>query len=79
MSTRIVRNSIEKNKYNVNSMTLHFFGRPTIKQVLLAAKSYALGCSVKPDFANPNLEVHFGTDGDFVRVQFSPNVSNTIR
>jgi hypothetical protein len=79
MNSLVVSNTVENSKYHLESMTLRFQGAPTVRQAVWAAKSLSLGCSVKPDFDNPNLEVHMTPEGGLTKVQFYPNVKNTIR
>lgn len=71
--------SVENNKYHLESMTLRFAGAPTVKQAVAVAKHYSKGVSIKPDFANPNFEVHMAPDGDNVKVQFFPCVKNLVK
>ena len=79
MNSYVVGNSVDSNKYHLESLTLKFQGAPTVKQAVHAAKMLSQGCSVKPDFDSPFFEVHMVPDGGLTKVQFYPNVRNTIR
>jgi len=70
--------TVERNKYYLDSMTLIFDGVPTSKQALIAAKKYAMGCAVKPDFNNKSLEIHLIPSGRQCKVQFYPCVKNAV-
>ena len=79
MSSYVVGNTVENNRYHFESLTLRFNGVPTVKQAVYAAKTFVIGCSVKPDFNNPLFEVHMVPDNELTKVQFYPNVRNTIK
>lgn len=78
MISNVVGNTVENNKYYLDSLTLRFNGVPTVKQAIYAAKAFVFGCSVKPDFDHPLFEVHMVPDNGFTKVQFYPNVRNTV-
>lgn len=79
MSCYVVSNSVENNKYHLESLTVKFCGAPTVKQAIHAAKMLSSGCSVKPDFDNQDLEVHMVPENGLTKVQFYPNVKNTVK
>ncbi len=75
----VVSSNVESSKYHIDSMTLRFCGVPTVKQVLIVAKKYAMSCSVKPDFNSRHFEIHMVADGLYTKVQFYPCVSNAVK
>jgi len=79
MNCTIVSSTIEDNKYYIQSITLRFIGAPTVKQVLATAKHYSMGGGLKPDFDNPNFEIHMTPDGEYTKVQFYPCISTNIK
>ena len=79
MSSRVVSNSVENNKYHIKSLTLKFLGAPTVKQAIHVAKVLSLASGFKPDFDSPLFEVHMVPEDGLTKVQFHPNVKKTIK